>query len=99
MLNKDAIDIAYITRPSKQLNLFSEFRASPEGFSETTFGFKLKFHSGIVTGCMNTYWKFTSAVQVMMDAMLMTQWNTTIDFARPEKPVTFGIALSFGGGM
>lgn len=96
---KDSINLGYVNRLSNKLNLFTEMRASPEGFSESTFGFKLRFHSGIVTGTVNTQLKMTSSVQMMGDSMLMTMLNTTMDFSKPDKPVTFGIAISFGGGM
>lgn len=96
---KDAITFAYINRLSNKLNLFGEFRASPEGFSESTFGFKIRFNSGVLTGTMNSHFKMTSSVQMMSDAMLMTSLNTVMDFSKPDKPVSFGIALSFGGGM
>lgn len=96
---KDSITLAYINRASNKLNLFTEFRASPEGFSESTFGFKIRFNTGQVTGSMNSHWRMTSSIQLMADAMLMTQLNTTMDFSKPDKPVTFGIAISFGSGM
>jgi hypothetical protein len=96
---KDAITIGYINRPSNKLNLFGELRASPEGFSESTFGFKLRFNSGQVTGTINSGYRMTSSIQVMMDAMLMTQLNTTMDLSKSDKPICFGVALSFGGGM
>lgn len=96
---KDAFTLAYTNRASNKLNLFGEFRGSPEGFSESTLGFKLRFNSGVVTGTMNSHLKMTSSIQMMMDAMLMTMLNTTMDLLRPEKPVTFGVAISFGGGM
>jgi hypothetical protein len=36
---------------------------------------------------------------MMNESMLMTMLNTTMDLSRPDKPVSFGIAVSFGGGM
>jgi len=96
---KDAFTVGYINRVSKKLNLFGEFRGGFEGQSETLLGFKLRFNSGIVTGSMNTNLMMSSSVQMMMDAMIMTMFNTSMDFKRPEKPVTFGIAISVGGGM
>lgn len=96
---KDCITLGYINRVSNKLNLFSEFRGSPEGFSETSLGFKLRFNSGVVTGTMNSHLKMTSSIQMMMEGMLMTMFNTTMDFSKPDKPVTFGIAISVGGGM
>lgn len=96
---KDSINFAYINRLSNKLNLFGEFRASPEGFSESTFGFKLRFSSGVVSGTINSNWRMTSSIQMMGDAMLMTTWNTIMDMSKPDKPVSFGIAVSFGGGM
>lgn len=96
---KDAFTIGYINRLSNKLHMFGEFRGSPEGFSESTFGFKLRFNSGMVTGTVNSGFRMTSSIQIMMDAMLMTMLNTTMDLAKPEKPVSFGVALSFGGGM
>ncbi|CAI2373374.1 unnamed protein product [Moneuplotes crassus] len=96
---KDAFTLGYINRASKQLHLFSEFRGGFEGQSETALGFKLRFNTGMVTGTMNSQLKMSSSIQMMMDQMIMTMFNTSMDFQRPEKPITFGISLSIGGGM
>ena len=95
---KDAFTIGYVNRVSKKLNLFGEFRGGFEGQSETSLGFKLRFNSGIVTGTMNSNLKLSSSIQMMMDTMIMTMFNTSMDFSRPDKPIIFGIALSVGGG-
>lgn len=95
---KDTLTLGYITRPSKHLNMFAELRASPQGFSESTMGFKLRFNSGTLTGSLNSQWKASSVVSIMMDSMIMTSVNASVNFAKPEDPATFGIALSLGGG-
>ncbi len=96
---KDAFTLGYVNRVSKQLHLFGEFKGGFEGQSDTALGFKLRFNSGMVTGTMNSQMKMSSSIQMMMDSMIMTMFNTSMDFQRPEKPVTFGISLSIGGGM
>lgn len=94
---KEPLAIGYIHRASGNVSLFSEFKASAEGASETAFGCKIRFNSGQLTGVMNSQFKFSSSLQMITDAMVMATINSTMDFSKPDKPVTFGIALSFGG--
>ena len=96
---KDAITLGYINRLSNRLNLFSEFRGSPEGFSESLLGFRLRFNSGVVTGTFNTGFRMTSSILLSLDQMLKATVNTTIDLSKPDSHAIFGIALTFGGGM
>ena len=77
---KDAITLGYVHRANKHLNLFGELRASPDGFSETTLGYKIGFNSGTITGTFNSKLKACSSLQFMMDQMLMAQVNTIMDF-------------------
>eukprot|EP00345_Euplotes_harpa_P004186 CAMPEP_0168328564 /NCGR_PEP_ID=MMETSP0213-20121227/6584_1 /TAXON_ID=151035 /ORGANISM="Euplotes harpa, Strain FSP1.4" /LENGTH=131 /DNA_ID=CAMNT_0008331715 /DNA_START=642 /DNA_END=1033 /DNA_ORIENTATION=+ len=83
---KDAITFGYINRTSNKLQLFGELRASPDGFSESTFGFKLRFNSGVITGTANSHFKLTSSIQMATESMLMTMLNTSMDFSKPDKP-------------
>ena len=64
---KDAITLGYMNKPSRHLNLFTELRASPEGFSETTMGFRLGFNSGMISGTFNSKLKAASSMNFMMD--------------------------------
>jgi hypothetical protein len=95
---KDTITVGYITKPNKHLNLFGELKLGSAGTSDTCLGFKMAFNSGLVSGTINSAFKATSTLTLMMDQMLQAQVNTIMDFADPEKSVTFGIGLSFGGG-
>lgn len=99
LAKKDYISMAYINRLSQKLHMFTEFRASPDGFSDSTYGFKLRFSSGMVTGTINSDFKLTSSVQMAGDAMLNTMLNMTMDLKKPERNVTVGLAVSFGAGM
>ncbi len=94
---KDMITLGYITKPNKHLQLFGEFKCGMQS-SETCLGFKMAFNSGIIHGTFNTNLKATSQLTMMMDQMLQANVSTIMDFSKPDKPVVFGLGLSFGGG-
>lgn len=94
---REKITLGYVTKPSRHVNLFGELKLSDAG-SESTYGFKMNFNSGQVTGTMSSKWKAGSQILFMLDQMLQVQASTIMDLSKPEKPVQFGIGVSFGGG-
>lgn len=99
LAKKDALTVGYIAKPSNKVSLVGELRASPEGFSETTMGFRIRFNSGSVGGYISSAFKATTQTQMLINSFMMASFFGQVDFARPEKPPVFGVSISFGGGM
>jgi hypothetical protein len=72
-------------------------KGSLDGFSDTLFGFRVKFMEGIVTGTISSSFKATSVYRHYIENILMLSFSSTIDFNKPEKPAMFGVSLSVGG--
>ena len=97
LARKETLSFGYVGRPSKRLTLFTELKGSPDGFSDTVLGFRAKFMEGVVTGTISSSFKATSTYKRFIENMLQLQFVSSLDFKKPEKPVTFGISLSLGG--
>mmetsp|Transcript_37005 Transcript_37005/g.27355 ORF Transcript_37005/g.27355 Transcript_37005/m.27355 type:complete len:278 (+) Transcript_37005:237-1070(+) len=93
---KETISLGYIGRPSKRLTMFSELKGSLEGFSDTLVGFRVKFMEGMVTGSLSSSLKATSVYRHYIENILVLSFQSSIDFAKPDKPATFGVSLSVG---
>ena len=94
---KETLSFGYVGRPSRRLSLFTELKGSPDGFSDTTLGFRVKFLEGMVTGSFSSSFKATSSYKRMVENLIMLQFSSSIDFQKPEKPAVFGVSLSLGG--
>lgn len=60
LARKETLTFGYVGRPSKRLTLFTELKGSGEGFSDTTFGFRVRFMEGMLTGTFSSSLKATS---------------------------------------
>lgn len=89
--------MGYVGRPSKRLTLFTELKGSPDGFSDTVAGFRVRFLEGMVTGTFSSSMKATSVYKHFVENLFMLQFSSQIDFQKPEKATTFGVSLSLGG--
>lgn len=101
MAPKDAIQLAYLTRPSQRLQLFTEFKGSFDGSSSYFMsGFRLRFLQGVVTGSMDTKLKVCSTFTKSMDETsaipLKIDWFSMIDFSNARRPCNFGVNISIG---
>ena len=79
------------------MTLFSELKGSMEGFSDTLFGFRVKFMEGMITGTISSSFKATSVYRHFIENILMISFTTVIDFNKPDKPAQFGVSMSVGG--
>ena len=50
----EKLSLGIVGRPSRNLNLFSEFKLDPTGSSEMEGGFRVRFPEWSVTGALNT---------------------------------------------
>ena len=101
MSPREAIQIAYLTKPSQRLQLFSELKGSFDGSTSLFMaGFKLRFLQGAITGYMDTKWKlhstFTKSSDETAAIPLKMDWFSHIDFGAARRPCRFGMAVSIG---
>lgn len=101
MAPKDAIQIAYLTKPSQRLQLFSELKGSFDGSSSQFMaGFRLRFLQGSITGYMDSKRKLCSTFTKTMDETaaipLKIDWYSMIDFSSSRRPCNFGVGVSIG---
>jgi len=89
-----------VGKPSRNLNLFSEFKLGPHGTSEMEGGFRVRFPEWSVTGSLSSTGKAVSIYRRSFEIFEVT-WQGNVDFMEPKKATTFGVGLSFGmgGGM
>jgi hypothetical protein len=67
LARKETVTVGYVGRPSKRLTLFTELKGSGEGFSDTTFGFRVRFMEGMLTGTFSSSFKATSVYKHFVD--------------------------------
>lgn len=100
MSPKDAISVAFLTKPSQRLQLFSELTGDFNGQSSRFLaGFRLRFLQGSVTGYMDSAWKCCSTFTTSMPESgipLKIDWFSMIDFAQPRKKCNFGVGVTVG---
>ena len=101
MAPKDAIQLAFLTKPSQRLQLFSELKGSFDGSSSLFLaGFRLRFLQGSITGYMDTKYKlcstFTKSTDETAAMPLKMDWFSMIDFGAARRPASFGVAVSIG---
>ena len=85
-------------KPARRLQLFAELKANQTDATDMLAGFRAKFQEGMVTGTLSTSGKATSVYKHTIE-FLEVSLVTTMDFANPRAPVTFGMGLNLGGGM
>ena len=93
--------MAYLTKPSQRLQLFSDLKGSFDGSSSVFMaGFRLRFLQGSITAYMDTKYKlcstFTKSTDEMAALPLKLDWFTMIDFGAARRPCSFGVAASIG---
>lgn len=98
---KDNWNFSYITKPSKRLQLFTEFKCASllDGTAGTEFlgGFKLKFAEAAITGYMTSNYKcFGIYSKNMEGGQMKLDFNTILDFNNQRKPCVFGVSLNAG---
>lgn len=98
MQQKDTINISYITKPSKRLQLFAELKGKEDGSSsESQAGFRLKFMEGSITGYFTSNQKAFATYSKSLEGNAMKMdFNTQLDFKNARKPCMFGINLNVG---
>ena len=64
----EKLSIGVVGKPDRRLNLFGEFKLSPQGASETEAGFRVKFPEWSVTGSLSSSGK------------AMSVWRHSFDF-------------------
>jgi hypothetical protein len=87
-----------ISKPSKRLNLFAEFKTAQDNKTNLLVGYRARFQAGMVTGTIATNGKATTNYRKFIDMFELTI-NGAMDFAKPQSPATFGVSLGLGGGM
>lgn len=97
---QEQLSMGIVGRPSRNLNLFSEFKIGQHGASEMEGGFRIRFPEWTVTGSMNSAGKAMSVYRRSFEIFEVT-WQGSVDFMEPKKAATFGVGLTFGmgGGM
>ena len=88
MQQKETINISYINKPSKRLQLFTEIKGKNDGSSsEFLSGFKLRFMDGSITGYMTSGFKTFATYSKSLEGNAMKMdFNTTMDFKNARKP-------------
>ena len=71
LARKETISLGYVGKPSKRLTLFTELKGSFESFSDTIFGFRVKFLEGVLTGTFSSSFKATSSYKHFIEGLLM----------------------------
>jgi hypothetical protein len=71
LARKETISLGYVGKPSKRLTLFTELKGSLESFSDTIFGFRVKFLEGVLTGTFSSSFKATSSYKHFIEGLLM----------------------------
>ena len=96
----EKLSLGVVGRPSRNLNLFSEYKLGQRSDSELECGFRVRFPEWSVTGMLATSGKAISVYRRNFEIFEVT-WQGTMDFMDQKKPATFGVGLSFGmgGGM
>ena len=92
------MDMGVVSRPSKNLQLFSVFKMDPTRKTDFTTGFRIRFPEWDITGTLGSTGKATSLYKRRMEMMEAT-FQGGIDFSDSKKPVSFGLSLNFGPGM
>jgi hypothetical protein len=90
--------IGVISRPSRRLNLFAEFKIAPDNRSDLVVGCRTKFQEGMVTSTISTSGKATSVYRKFVDQFEVT-FTGSMDLSKPQQPAAFGLSLGLGGGM
>jgi len=102
MSPKDAISVAFLTKPSQRLQLFSELKGNFDGQSSHFLaGFRLRFLQGSVTGYMDSAYKCCSTFTTSITESgipLKIDWFSMIEFAHPRKKCNFGVGVTVGQG-
>lgn len=104
MAPSEAIHLAYLTKPSQRLHLFSELKGSFDGkSSKFTSGFRLSFLQGKITGYMDSdlklYSTFTKSLDETAAIPLKLDWFSMVNFggaAGAPKKCNFGVGISIG---
>jgi hypothetical protein len=80
MQQQDTINLSYIAKPSKRLQLFTEWKGSfdkSNPSSDLTTGFRLKFMEGTITGYMNSKMKaFATYAKSLEGNAMKLEFNT-----------------------
>ena len=85
MAQRDSLQLAYLTKPSQRLQLFSELKGNFDGSSSVFLaGFKLRFLQAAITGYMDTKWKlhstFTKTTDETSPIPLKMDFYSQVDF-------------------
>jgi hypothetical protein len=94
---QELCEFGCVSRLSRNLQLFAAFKMDPTKKSDFTTGFKIRFPEWNITGTIGTSGKATSMYKRQME-MFEAAFQGGIDFSDSKKPISFGLALSFGGG-
>ena len=82
---KETLSLGYVAKPSKKLTLCSELKTSPEGFSDTTMGFRLRFTQGMISGTISTSYKAQSVLQHQLDQFIQMSFHLMFGFRNETK--------------
>lgn len=87
-----------VGRPSRRMHLFAEAKINPQDQTDVLLGTRLRFNAGNITGSVSTSGKATSVFKFYHETGMEIGLTTTMDFAKPKQPITFGLGLNLGGG-
>lgn len=79
---QNKLNIGAIGRPSKKLNLFSQFTLDAANKSDCLVGFRSKFRSTMLTSSMSSNGKVTSTFRAPL-AGLASTWTGVVDLSKP----------------
>ena len=91
-MTPEKVLIGVVSKPGKRLNLFSQFVVNEKNKTETVMGFRSRFASGNITGSISSTGRATSVFKHYMD-MFEISLTSTMDFSKPQQPVTFGMGV------
>jgi hypothetical protein len=94
---QDLMEVGVVSRVSKNLQIFSNFKLDPTKKSDFISGFKIRFPEWNITGTLSSSGKATTLYKKQVD-MLEASFQGGIDFADSKKPCTFGVSLTVGAG-
>jgi hypothetical protein len=97
MQQKDNFNAAYVAKPSKRLQMFTEFKGNEQS-SEFLAGFRIKFMEGNITGYMTSGMKAYATYVKNVENFLKLEFNSNVNFLekRPQAQCNFGLNLSVG---
>lgn len=76
---------AILSKPSKRLNLFAEFKTGQDNKSSLLVGYRTRFAEAMVTGSVSTSGKATANYRKFIE-MLELNITGSVDFLKPSQP-------------